>query len=94
MYSFTFSLTSVVDGVGGQHLGMTPVPIVQEAGWAPGSVWTGAENVTPHRDRPARSELLCRLSYPNNGMQTIKTEICPVCMVLLKVKCCFSSFSS
>ena len=24
-----------------------PVPIVQEAGWAPGPVWTGAENVAP-----------------------------------------------
>ena len=24
-----------------------PVPIVQEAGWAPGPVWTGAENLTP-----------------------------------------------
>jgi len=24
-----------------------PLPIVQEAGWAPGSVWTGAENLTP-----------------------------------------------
>jgi hypothetical protein len=24
-----------------------PVPIVQEAGWAPGRVWTGAENITP-----------------------------------------------
>ena len=28
-----------------------PVPIVQEAGWAPGSVWTGAENfATPGFD--------------------------------------------
>ena len=27
-----------------------PVPIVQEAGWAPGPVWTGAENLAPHRD--------------------------------------------
>ena len=27
-----------------------PVPIVQEAGWAPGPVWTSAENLTPHRD--------------------------------------------
>ena len=26
------------------------VPIVQEAGWAPGPVWTGAENLAPHRD--------------------------------------------
>ena len=25
-------------------LGKEPVPIVQEAGWAPGPVWTGAEN--------------------------------------------------
>jgi hypothetical protein len=24
-----------------------PVPIVQEAGWAPGLVWTGAENLAP-----------------------------------------------
>jgi len=25
--------------------GKDPVPIVQEAGWAPGAVWTGAENL-------------------------------------------------
>ena len=25
----------------------TPVPILQEAGWAPGPVWTGAENLAP-----------------------------------------------
>jgi hypothetical protein len=28
--------------------GQDPVPIVQEAGWAPGLVWIGAENLTPH----------------------------------------------
>ena len=44
------------------------VPIVQEAGWAPGPVWTGAENLTRtgirSADRPARSESsLYRLSY-------------------------------
>ena len=27
--------------------GKDPVPIVQEAGWAPGPVWTSVENVTP-----------------------------------------------
>jgi len=27
--------------------GKYPVPIVQEAGWAPGPVWTGAENLDP-----------------------------------------------
>jgi hypothetical protein len=37
-----------------------PVPIVQEAGWSPGPVWTGAENLSPtgirSPDRPARSQ--------------------------------------
>jgi hypothetical protein len=47
--------------------GNDPVPIVQEAGWAPGPVWTGAENLAPtgirSPDRPDRSESLYRLSY-------------------------------
>jgi len=45
-----------------------PVTIVQEAGWVPGLVWTGAENLAPTGirtlDRPARSESLYRLSHP------------------------------
>ena len=48
--------------------GKDPVPNVQEAGWAPGPVWTGAENLaTPgirSPDRPARNQSLYRLSYP------------------------------
>ena len=48
--------------------GKDPVPIVQEAGWAPGPVWTGAENLAPTEirspDRPARSQSLYRLRYP------------------------------
>ena len=44
-----------------------PVPILQEAGWAPGPVWTGGKS-RPTRirspDRPARSQSLYRLSYP------------------------------
>jgi len=27
-----------------------PVPTVQEIEWAPGPVWTGAENLAAHRD--------------------------------------------
>ena len=27
--------------------GNDPVPILQETGWAPGPVWTGAENLAP-----------------------------------------------
>jgi len=32
-----------------QHLtpGKDPIPIVQEAGWASGPVWTGVENLAP-----------------------------------------------
>jgi hypothetical protein len=48
--------------------GKDPVPIVQEVGWAPGPVWTGAENLAPTRirspDRPARSKSPYRLRYP------------------------------
>ena len=43
-----------------------PVPIVQEAEWAPGSVWTGGKSrLTGIRspDRLARSRSLYRLSY-------------------------------
>ena len=44
-----------------------PVPIAYEAGWAPGLVWTGVENLAPtgirSPDRAARSEPPYRLSY-------------------------------
>ena len=32
------------------YAGKDPVPIVRETGWAPGPVWTGAENLASHRD--------------------------------------------
>ena len=63
-------------GVGGQRHapaaftpGKDPVPTVQEAGWTPGPIWTGAKNLAPTTrirspDRPARSKLLYRLRYP------------------------------
>ena len=47
--------------------GKDPLPIVHEAGWAPGPVWTGGKS-HPHRDlipdRPACSQSVHRLSYP------------------------------
>ena len=50
-------------------LGKDPVPILQEAGWAPGPVWTGGKS-RPHRDsipdRPSPSQSLYRLSYPSH----------------------------
>ena len=46
--------------------GKDQVHILQEAGWAPGPVWTGGKS-RPHRysipDRPARSQSLYRLSH-------------------------------
>ena len=47
--------------------GKDPVPIVQEAGWTPGPVWTDAENLASigfrSPDRTARRQSLYRLSY-------------------------------
>ena len=47
-------MISALDGVGGQRHapaaftpGKEPLPIVQEAGWASGPVWTGAKNLAP-----------------------------------------------
>ena len=76
MYSSTLSLTSALyeGGWSTPRPGRfthrkDPVPIVQEAGWAPGPVWTGAENLAPtgirSPDRPARRQSLYRLSYPD-----------------------------
>ena len=48
--------------------GKEPVHITQEAGWGPGPVRTGAENLAPtgirSPDRPTRSQSLYQLSYP------------------------------
>jgi hypothetical protein len=74
MYSSAVSLTSALDGVGGQHHasaalppGKDQVPIVSEAGWAPAPAWTGEENLAPHRDSiPGPSSELYRLRYPGS----------------------------
>ena len=58
MFNYTVSLTTALDGgrwsaprPGRFTPGKPPVPIVQEAGWAPGPVSTGAEKLAPpHRD--------------------------------------------
>ena len=52
--------------------GKDPLPIAQEAGWAPGPVWTGGKS-RPRRDsipdRPARSQSLYRLSNPAHTLR-------------------------
>ena len=74
MFSSTLSLTSALD-VGGWSTPRSgrfnsekdPVPIVQEAWWAPRPVWTVVENLAAtdirSPDSPSRSESLYRLSY-------------------------------
>jgi len=76
-------------GVGGQrhgpatlHPGNDPVPLLKEAGWAPGPVWTGAEYLAPtgirSPDRPACSELLYHVGYPGQrfcGVDYLSTLI-------------------
>jgi len=51
------------------------VPIVQEAWWTPGPVWTGAENLAPtgvrSPDREARSQSLYRLSYRDHPTKVV-----------------------
>ena len=75
-------------GAGGQHHSPgrftrwnEPVPIVQEAGWTPRPVCTGAEMLASNTgirspERPARSESLYRQIYPGSNMKiVIKIEI-------------------
>ena len=69
-------------------LGKDPVPIVQEAGWAPGPVWTGAENFAStgirSPDHPARSESLYRLNYPAHWIhgRLVKISMLPSVSVI------------
>ena len=86
-YSSTLPLTSGLDG--GEWMTprprrftprKDPVPIVQEAGWTPGPVWTCEENVAPKGfrspNRPAHSQSLYRLRYPADWfMETLNKKL-------------------
>ena len=80
--SSALSLTSALDGGGlstprpGRFThGKDPVPIVQEAGWAPGPVWTGAEILAPtgnpSPDLPTRSQSLYQPRYPGTAIYRV-----------------------
>jgi hypothetical protein len=76
--SSTLSLTSALDGVGGQRHPPAALRPAKRPGthcierWAPGPVWTGAENLAPTGiltpDRPTCSETLYQLSYPGTPL--------------------------
>ena len=70
-----------------------PVPTVQEAGWASGSVWRGAENLANtgirSSDRPARSQSPYRLRLaahlPNEGWRENQKTHCTFSTPLRKL---------
>jgi len=60
--------------------GKDQVPNVQEAGWAPGPVWTSAQNLAPtgiqSPDHPACSQSLYWLCYPVHKFCMVVPNIC------------------
>jgi hypothetical protein len=79
--SSTFSLILAVKNITPwllYPLEREPVPIVQEAEWATGPVWTNAENLTPtgirSPERPARIQLLYRLSCSGTYVWTVRMQ--------------------
>ena len=58
--------------------GKDPLPILQEAGWAPGSVWKGGKS-RPHRDsildRPAHSSVAIPTELPGPQVRVLPFTI-------------------
>jgi hypothetical protein len=75
-----------------------PVPIIQEAGWVPGPVLIGAENLAPigirSPDCPARSESLYRLSYRGPRNTNVPSTILYLSLMKTKTVVCLSSDNS
>jgi len=71
--------------------GKEPVPILQEAGWAPGPVWAGGKS-RPHRDsipdRPARSQSLYTRARARTQIQIIGAVQKYKCLTFDKRPCC------
>ena len=64
--------------------GKDPVPIAQEAGWAPGLVWTGGKS-SPHRDsipdHPAHSSVTIPTELPGPRYGTVAYSKCTGCNI-------------
>ena len=99
MYSSTLPSTSALDGGGwlkpgpGRFTsGKDPVPFVQKAGWAPGPVWTGEENVAPtgirSPDRPVRSVI----AIPTELSQPLMTMMMIIITIIIYTNFCLTNF--
>ena len=79
--SSTLSLTSAQDDgwpaprPGHITPGNAPVTITQEAGWGPGSVWTGAENLASHRDSIPGTSSSQRVAIPTELSRPIRSMV-------------------
>ena len=78
--------------------GKDPVPIVQEAGWAPGPVWTGGKS-RPHRDFFVRIWLYSVFYgiYTRNVIETRKLSAifyCLLCSDVCLLGHCVASWTS
>ena len=65
--------------------GKDPVPILQEAGWAPVPVWTGGNSRPPRDsipDRPARSSVAILTELPGPLMKII------IMIIIITTKFC------
>jgi len=58
--------------------GNDPVPIVQGTGWASGSVWTGAEDLTPLPGSDPRTVQLVASRYIDCAIPTPIEQLCSV----------------
>ena len=67
--------------------GKSPGTHLQEVGWTPGTVWTGAENLTPHRDSapgPSSTERVVRAectSFKGGRLQMLQLNVTAVRIV-------------
>ena len=71
--------------------GKDPVPIVQEAGWAPGPVWAGGKS-RPYRDSipdlPARSSVAIPTELPGPQIYTYTYKCTCTCKYIVCVCVC------
>jgi hypothetical protein len=62
--------------------GKDPVPIVQEAGWASGPVWTGAENLAPPGFDPRTIEPVGSRYTDYATRSTSVVSVCPILAIM------------